>query len=209
VRLAARETSTSGQNSPYPPSPPYISQQLNDFPPPQPSQESYPPQQEQSPNPVSTVNSGPSTGAPSTKRPLPEPEAAPAPKAKRAKDKFKVTTSGTQEVSTTSTGQLFSFRIIRLFCSVIYFTLAFTPFSLSQPIASGSASAVTECQRKQTSFLILAFRAFALVSYLVSSAALMRCLTVDCPQVLLDEDTTPRNVKKLHLSQHRTVSHQF
>lgn len=46
----------------------------------------------------------------STKRSLPDPETVPAPKAKRAKDRAKSTTSGTQEASTTSTGKYFLFE---------------------------------------------------------------------------------------------------
>jgi len=56
---------------------------------------------------VSPPHQGGASGTTSAKRPLPEPETAPAPKAKRVREKFKLTTPGTQEVSTTSSGKYF------------------------------------------------------------------------------------------------------
>ena len=62
---------------------------------------------------VSAVSPQPQGGASETtsaKRPLTDLETAPAPKAKRMKEKFKLTTPGTQEASTTSTGKHFLFE---------------------------------------------------------------------------------------------------
>jgi hypothetical protein len=59
---------------------------------------------------VSSPHQGGGSESTSAKRPLPEPQTAPAPKAKRVREKFKMTTPGTQEVSTTSSGKYFLFE---------------------------------------------------------------------------------------------------
>jgi len=113
VRLAARgsvpEQVSSIQGPHFSPSSPVSAPQDNSFAS-YPTQALYPHQHSMIVPVVSTPHQGGASETTSAKRPLPESETAPPPKAKRVREKFKLTTPGTQEVSTTSSGKYFLFE---------------------------------------------------------------------------------------------------